>query len=117
MLALGTDGVGAAAAPPGAAIISITLEPQGDDAINIVTQVASLADVAGVAEVRVIRGGRAGEAVTTQSKVLTLSAGQLAIVARLTLSVAADDRLEVEAKFSSGDQLISTATVTSGFAR
>lgn len=117
MLATGGIGLHAVGAPPSAAIVNIALEPVGPDALAIAAEVVAIADVEGMAEVKVIRRGVAGESVSVQSQSFSLSAGETTVVARLTLSFSEEDRLEVEAKLTSGDQIISTATVTSGAAR
>lgn len=103
-------------APPtsGSALAQISLQPVGEGRLSIVADVIAFADIAVHAELKVVRRGAGGDVVSNQARAIELDAGERATIARLDVSLALGDEMTATVVVSSGEDIISTAAVSTG---
>ena len=98
----------------GAALAQISLEPEGANGVTVLAEVVAFADLVAEAELKVVRRGAAGEIVSSQTRTVSVHAGDRAVIAKLNLSFAVGDELTISATVSERGTVISTATVSTG---
>jgi hypothetical protein len=102
-----------AEAAPGAALAVISLDQSGDN-LQIVGQALGLADATVSGEMTISRKGKAGSVTTKQGGKVEVAAGKRADIARVGVSFAAGDFLEIRLVLMQDGNIIAQSTVSTG---
>lgn len=98
-------------------VVLLTAEPSGDGTLVVISRLHALAALEGNVEVSLTRQAAAGRLSLSQSRALSLQAGDTAEVGRSQISYAAGDYLDVTAMFYVDGQPVADSRLILGAGR